>query len=320
MQVLHRLLLTAGLLFVCGFTDTTTTPKNVPGSYILGPNDQISVEVVELPEFNSKSYRIDQDGSVSLPLIGRIQAGGLTLTQFETQLVTRLKTQVLNPHLVVGLLETKSQPVSVMGAVNTPGSLQLAGQRTLFDVLAMAGGLKPDAGDEIKITRMRDEGELNVPNASQDPATGNFTAEVSVREVVELQDRKANILVRPHDEISVSRAQIVYVVGDVHKPGGFALSQRRTVSAMEALAMAEGPTTTANARAATVLRTPPDGGPVRKKIPIDMKKVMAGKAEDIQLQPNDVLFIPDNTSRRAVTRTAEVALATISGLIIFRGL
>jgi polysaccharide export outer membrane protein len=190
----------------------------------------------------------------------------------------------------------------------------------LFDVLAMAGGLKSDAGDVIKITRIGAEGQLNLPNATQDPATGNSSGEVSVREVVELQDRKANIVVRPHDEISVSRAQIVYVVGDVHKPGGFALSQRRSVSAMEALSMAEGPITTANAGAASILRTPPDGGPTRQKIPIDMKKVMAGKAEDIQLQPNDVLFIPDNTSRRAATRAAEVALTTISGLIIFRGL
>ena len=84
--------------------------------------------------------------------------------------------------------------------------------------------------------------------------------------------------------------------------------------------MAEGPTTTANAKAAAILRTPPDGNPIRQKIPIDMKAVMAGKAEDIQLQPNDVLFIPDNTTRRAATRAAEIALTTISGLIIFRGL
>jgi polysaccharide export outer membrane protein len=297
-----------------------STSPNIPGNYILGPNDQVSVEVVELPEFNSKSYRIDPDGSLSLPLIGRIQAGGMTLAQFEAELATRLKAQVLNPHLVVGLLETRSQPVSVMGAVNNPGSVQLAGDKTLFDVLAMAGGLKADAGDVMKITRIRQEGALDLPNASQDPATGNWTAEVNIREVVELQDRKVNIRVRPHDEISVSRSKLVYVIGDVHKPGGFTLSQRRSVSAVEALSLAEGPTTSANPRAATILRTPADGSPTRQKIPIDMKKVLAGKAEDVQLQPNDVLFIPDNTSRRAATRAAEVALTTISGLIIFRGL
>jgi polysaccharide export outer membrane protein len=278
------------------------------------------VEVVELPEFTSKSYRIDADGSVSLPLIGRVPAAGLTLTQFETELVARLKTQVKNPHLVAGLIETRSQPVSVMGEVNTPGTVQLASAKTLFDVLAMAGGLKQDAGDSITITRERDQGKLDLPQASEDSATGNSVADVSVHEVVELQDRKANILVRPHDEITVSRAKVIYVIGDVHKAGGFTMSQRRSVSAVEALSLAEGPLQTAATQRARILRVSRNGGTAREQIPIDMKKVLAGKAEDIKLQPDDVLFIPDATVRRATIRAAETALTTISGLIIWRGL
>lgn len=311
-------------LIVCVFLhagpDSVNRPADVPGSYILGPNDQITVDVLELPEFNGKTYRIDSGGSVSLPLIGRLQAAGMTLTQFEAEVKTRLMTQVRNPHLVTGLVETRSQPVSVMGAVNTPGTQQLTGSRTLFDVLAMAGGLKTDAGDEIKITRVPAEGPLPLPSAATDLATGDSVAEVSVRDVVELRDQKFNILVRPRDEISVARAEVVYVVGDVNKPGGFTLSQRRTITAVEALSLAEGPTHTAAPQHARILRISSDGAPTRQQIPIDMNKVLSGKISDVELQPKDVLFIPDNTAKRASVKAAETALATISGLIIWRGL
>lgn len=305
---------------LCAGAGTASRTTDPPGSYILGPNDQITVDVIELPEFNGKSYRIDAGGSVSLPLVGRIQAAGLTLTQFEDELTTRLKTQVRNPHLVTNLVETRSQPVAVMGAVNTPGTQQLSGSRTLFDVLSMAGGLKQEAGDVIKITRVPSEGPLPLPNATTDLQTGDSVAEVSVRDVVELRDQRLNILIQPHDEISIPRAEVVYVLGDVHKPGGFTLSQRGSISALEALSMAEGTLSTAAPQHARILRLSSENGSTRKQIPIDMKKILAGKAPDFELQPKDVLFIPDNTAKRAGVRAAETALSTISGVIIWRGI
>jgi len=321
MKLLKLVLLSVSVcVFVHAGPDSASRSADAPGSYILGPNDQITVDVLELPELNGKSYRIDSGGSVSLPLIGRVQAAGMTLTQFEGEVKTRLMTQVRNPHLITGLVETRSQPVSVMGAVNTPGTQQLTGNRTLFDVIATAGGLKPDAGDEIKITRVPAEGPLPLPGAVTDLATGDSVAEVSVRDVVELHNQKTNIQVHPHDEISVARAEVVYVIGDVHKPGGFTLSQRRTITAVEALSLAEGATTTAAPQKARILRISSDGTPARQQIPIDMKKILMGKASDVELQPKDVLFIPDNTAKRASVKAAETALATISGLIIWRGL
>jgi len=307
-------------VFLYAGPDSAVRSADAPSSYILGPNDQITVDVLELPELNGKSYRIDSGGSVSLPLIGRVQAAGLTLTEFEGEVKARLMTQVRNPHLVTGLVETRSQPVSVMGAVNTPGTQQLTGNRTLFDVIATAGGLKSDAGDEIKITRVPAEGPLPLPGAVTDLATGDSVAEVSVRDIVELHDQKTNIQVHPRDEISVARAEVVYVIGDVHKPGGFTLAQRRTITAVEALSLAEGATNTAAPQKARILRISSDGAPTRQQIPIDMKKILMGKASDIELQPKDVLFIPDNTAKRASVKAAETALATISGLIIWRGL
>lgn len=303
--------------------DSTAAPvraKDAPAGYILGANDQISVDVVELPEFNSKSYRVDEDGTVSLPLIGRVRAAGLTLRQFESEVETQLRRQVRNPHLVTNLVETRSQAVSVMGAVNTPGIQQLQGTRSLFDVLAAAGGLKQEAGDVITVTRQADEGTLDLPGAVRDPATGRTTAEVKVRDLLQLRDSHANITVLPHDEISVPKAQVIYVIGNVRKAGGFTISEGRSVSVLEALSLAEGLAADASPAHARILRR--NGAKVtdRERIPVDLKKILNGKVEDVALQPEDILFVPDNVTKRASTRALETALQTLSGVIIWRGI
>jgi len=305
-----------------GTIDGTAAPqdKTAPAGYVLGANDQISVDVVEVPEFNNKSYRIDADGSISLPLVGRVQAAGLTLTQFEESLRNRLQTQVRNPHLVTNLVETRSQAVSVMGAVNSPGIQQLQGTRTLFDVLAAAGGLKTDAGDVITITRQPSEGPLTLPNTLRDPVSGRMTAAVKVRDVVDLKDPHSNIMIEPHDEISVPRAQIVYVIGNVRKSGGFTVSQGHSISALEALSLAEGLAPDASAAHARILRRSDSASIDRQEIPIDLKKILEGKTKDVQLMADDILFVPDNVSKRASTRVLETAIQTISGVIIWRGI
>ena len=296
----------------------TAKVQPAPG-YILGPNDQITMSVVELPEFNGRTYRIDEDGTVSLPLLGRVQAGGLTLTQLEANLQKALQVQVRTPHLVTNIAEMRNQPVSVLGAVVTPGTQQIQGSKTLFDVLAAAGGLKPDAGEMITITRQTAEGPLNLPNEVTDTAGERITAEVKVRDVIDRRDPKANILMRAHDEVSVSRGSLLYVIGNVHKPGGFPLLQGRPVSALEALSLAEGLAPNAHADSARILRRRSETEP-REQIPVNIKKILAGKMQDVQLSPDDILYIPDDTTRRFTNRVLETALATVSGLIIWRGL
>jgi len=299
--------------------DQTSAPPEVLAGYVLGPNDQITISVVELPEFSGKSYRIDEDGTVSLPLLGRVRAAGLTLTQLENNLSNSLRTQVRTPHVTANVAETRSRAVSVMGAVNTPGMQQIQVPKKLFDALAAAGGLKPEAGEVITITRQASEGPLNLPNERKDPADGRTTADVKVRDIVELRDPRMNILVRTHDEISVSRGTLLYVIGNVHKPGGFTVLQGHAVSALEALSMAEGLAPNASPRGARILRRTSETE-AREQIPVDLKKILAGKTKDVRLSPDDILYVPDNTTRRITTKTLETALATVSGLIIWRGL
>jgi len=298
----------------------TPSPMRSLEDYVLGPNDQVIVQVVELPEFSNKTYRVESNGMVDLPLIGDIPANGLTVGQFRDALTKQLRQQVREPHVMVSVAETKSQAVSVMGEVSQPGTQTMDGPKTLFDVLAGAGGLKTDAGSVITITRHLSEGQLSLPDAVVNQAAGTATGEVTVHAAVELRDPAANIVMRPHDEVFVPRSRLLYVIGNVRKPGGFTMSGKRTVSALEALSLAEGLSPNAAPASARILRKTDETGTTREQIKVNLKRILAGKEEDIGLRPDDILFVPDSTARRFAARAAETALATVSGIIIWRGI
>ena len=118
---------------------------------------------------------------------------------------------------------------------------------------------------------------------------------------------------------SVGKAPVLYVIGNVRKAGGFTLSEGRSVSALEALSLAEGLLPNAAPTKARILRRTGNDTTSREQIPINLKSVLSGKTQDIDLGAGDILFIPDNVSHRAVTRTLETALNTISGVAIWRG-
>ena len=200
--------------------DPSTAAKS---TYLLGSGDQISVRVIDVEEFGTAPYRIDSRGMLMLPLVGRLQAAGLTIDQFEKTISDKLKKYVREPEVVINVLETRSQPVSILGAVRNPGVHQLQGSKTLFEVISLAGGLAQDAGYNIKITRRKEWGKLPLPNAHDD-ASGNFSVgEVNVKDVMNAERPDENVAIKPNDVISVPKGEIVYVVGSVKKSGGFVL-------------------------------------------------------------------------------------------------
>jgi polysaccharide export outer membrane protein len=298
----------------------TSAPAQKPErGYVLGPGDQVLIQVVELPDFSSHPYRVDSDGTVGLPLVGRIRASGLTLEHFENEVTQSLKKQVIDPHVVVSVSEPRSQPVSVIGSVNTPGTRQVQGPTTLFDAIAGAGGLKPEAGNVVTITRQPNEGPLELPNASRDPKTGVWTANITLRDLVDLRDSAANIEIKPHDQISVSRAPVVYVIGNVRKAGGFTVSDGRPISTLEALSLAEGFSPNASPKHARILRKQGNDTISRQEIPVNLSKILYGEKKDVELRPGDILYVPDNLSRRITGRALEITVNTISGVAIWRG-
>jgi len=289
------------LWLVCGAALVAQQPATVPNNYVLGADDQIAVRALDVEEFDDKPLRIDMRGNVNLPLIGRVHAAGMTAEQLEAEIAKRLKVYVQEPNVLVSIEEFRSQPVSILGAVAQPGVRQLQGRKTLFEVLSEVGGLRPDAGNVIKITRRKEWGRLPLPDAKEDP-TGEFSVgEVNARSVMEAKNPQENILIEPNDVISVPIADTVYVIGTVKKPGGYVLNTRESISVLQVLALAGGTDRTASTQHTKILR-PLGDGTKYDEIPVNLKKILEGSASDLPLKANDILFVPNSAPKSAALR------------------
>jgi polysaccharide export outer membrane protein len=216
------------------------TGNDVAASYVLGPNDQLTIRALDAEEISDKTYRVGSDGDLTLPMIGRVKAAGLTAGELESELVSKLEKYIRRPKVAVTVTEFHSQPVSVIGAVTTPGVIQLQGKKTLVEILSMAGGLRNDAGQSVMITRRKEWGPLPLPGVKED-ATGQFSiAELRLKDVLEARIPELNIMIRPEDLISVPRAETIYVLGAVKRAGGFVLNERDALSVLQALSLAGG--------------------------------------------------------------------------------
>jgi polysaccharide export outer membrane protein len=145
-----------------------------------------------------------------------------------------------------------------------------------------------------------------------------MTITISLNDLLESADMKFNIPLVGGDVVTVPRAGVVYVVGAVDKPGGFVLaSDREQMTTLKVLALAGGLRSTAKPRQAVILRKNSDTGQ-RQEVPVDVSKILERKAEDVRLQANDILFVPDSTGKKALRRTGELGLGIVSGLALFR--
>lgn len=291
-------------------------PALAPDTYTLGPGDQIVVRVPEFEEIDSKPVPIDLKGTVNLPSIGRLQASGLTTEQLESAIAGRLKKYLVKPDVAVYLTEMRSQPVSLIGEVQNPGVHQLQGQKNLFEVLSLAGGLRQEAGNVINITRRLEWGTIPLPSAAND-ATGQFSvASVEVKSVMNASHPSENILIKPNDVISVPKADTIYVIGAVKKPGAYVLGEHRSLSALQVLALAEGADKTAATKDARIMRIVP-GSNDRAEIPVDLQTILSGKLPDVPLTADDILFVPTSKAKAAGYRTLD-ALAQMATMAVYR--
>ena len=176
-SVLFSLLLSS-VFFGCGVLSAQAVHKGAQSgqetAYVLGAEDQISVHVVDLDDVSDKPVRIDPNGYLDLPLIGRMHASGLSVEQLRSALAERLSKYIDSPQISINVLEYRSQAVSILGAVNNPGLHQLQGPTRLLNVISLAGGLRQDAGPKLIITRQMKWGSLPLQGAVTD-ASGEFT-------------------------------------------------------------------------------------------------------------------------------------------------
>lgn len=274
----------------------TGLPRAVRGGTI-GPNDLLEIVVFEAPELN-RNARVAANGMVSLPLLGEVRAAGRTPRELELDLEAQLRTRFIrDPHVGVQVTEMRSHAISVVGAVAKPGVFQLSDPRPLLDVLALAGGLSREAGEGVIVSR----GSAG-PNAE---ARGAAAVDVRLEDLLESGDPRHNILIHPGDVVTVKPAGLIYVLGEVRRPGAFPLDPRPGLTVLQAIALGEGLAPRAAAGRSVLIRTNRAGE--RVEIRVNLKDVIAGKAVDPQLQPRDVVFVP-NSAVKSVSLGAVDAL------------
>lgn len=289
----------------------------VPKSYVLGPGDQISVRALHAAELAEKPARLDEDGYIRLPLAGRIKAGGLTTEQLSELIRLRLDDLIRDPEVTVEIVELKSHPVSVLGAVRTPGVYQLKAQERLVEVLSAAGGVDQDAAFNLRISREKRVGAIPLPSQQVTDAGEYQVAEIKLEDLVQGKHPEQNVAILPDDVITVPRAKLVYVIGEVHKSGGFVLRERQSMSVLQALSMAEGLTSTAASKNAKILRASEDSER-KTEISVNVRDVLSGRSPDLALLPDDILFIPNSASKSATLRGIETAIQMGTGVVIWR--
>ena len=278
---------------------TATAGPGGDSAVRLGNGDLIEVNVYNVPELNTKT-RVSSAGDVYLPLVDYVHVGGLTINEAEVVIEKRLDQGgfVKNPHVQLSVDEYISGGAAVLGEVMKPGVYPVMGEQRLFDLISAGGGLTDRAGKSITVTH-RGQAPIVVPISRN------------------LEDHAdSNIAVFPGDSISVRRADVIYVVGDVLKPSGF-LMESGHVSVLQAIALAGGANSTAKLGGARIIRKGPSG---LTETPVPLKKLLQAKADDIQMQADDILFVPTSARKLLEGRTAEAALqmATSASLIAVR--
>ena len=297
----------------------------------IGPDDLLDITIFEAPDMN-RTVRVSASGDISLQLLGAVHAGGLTPRELETVLQELLRrTYMKDPHAGVFVRELQSHPVSVVGAVKMPGVFQIRGTKTVIEVLSMAEGLADDAGETVLIMRGAGFSESDrfvddgvkpsggQPSDEQSAARENHSAieEINLKQLLESADSALNVPVRPGDIVKVPRAGIVYVVGEVRKPGGFVLQNNENISVLQALALAEGTTHTSAINHARIVRTDPATGK-RIEIAMNLGRILSGKTADSYLQPKDIVFVPNSAAKTVFYRGTEAALQTAAGVAIYK--
>ncbi|NIM17547.1 MAG: hypothetical protein GTO45_36500 [Candidatus Aminicenantes bacterium] len=251
-------------------------------SYAVGPKDLLTISVFEVPELNI-TVRVSEDGSITIPLLGKIKVEGLTRSELERRLANLLEKNYLkNAQVTIFIKEYQSKRVSVIGAVKNPGNYELIGKQTLLQMLSLAGGLtrEAEAAEHIIVIRQYPDGKSK-------------SLKIELEDLMLKGNPKLNIPVNPGDIINVPvmRFTDIYVFGQVTKPGHIRMKKNSHLTLLRAIAKAGGFTDRAR-KSGIIIKRMVNNKEI--KIKVNVKKILRGKKPDIILKPNDVVFVPES--------------------------
>ena len=263
----------------------------------LSPGFLLAMQVYDMPEISTQ-LRVDDKGEVAVPMSGKVRVAGLTLPEAQHAIEQRFAEKHIqrNPEINLDIAQYAANNVSVLGEVQTPGRIQLLAPHSLPDVLAMVGGETQMAGETIVIRRTVD-GQEQVQKIRY-ARSGN-------------SEEIKSIIIQPGDAVVVPRAGIVYVLGGVNRPGGYVMQEDGTLDVAQALSLAYGTSLNAAVGSIRVVRKHPDG--TLQTIPVSYRKISKGKEVPLQLEAEDILYVP--ISKLKSVATAGVAGSTSSALI-----
>jgi polysaccharide biosynthesis/export protein len=280
-----------------GSPEPETSPPTNSSALVIGPGDEVEVTVYGAPDLSGRT-RVSADGNISMPLIGYVRVAGLSSSEAQSAIETQLQqNNVVNePHVSVYVKEYNSSGISVAGEVVKPGFYSALGPHRLFDVLQGAGGTTDKAANKVVISH-RDQKDATTLSISKDPA----------------EMAASNVDLRPGDTVFVPKAGIVYVLGAVTRPGGYVLNSTGGITVLQIVAVAAGPTRLAAAGKTRLLHRTETGFQEQQ---IDLTKLLRGKAHDVPVQNEDILFIPSSAIKEALNASTLIGIA--AGAAIYR--
>jgi polysaccharide export outer membrane protein len=298
------------IVLVAGLLLRADGAGNLPVRNI-SPNDLLSITVYGSPEL-TRSVRVGADGSIRLPMLQKkVRAAGVLPQELEENIAGELtKAGILvEPSITVSISEYASRPISVAGAVRRPTTFQVTEKTTLLEALTRAEGVSPEAGGDILVTRAATE--AGAPPAIQ---------RVSLKGLIENGDPALNLTLDGGEQVRVQQLGRVFVVGNVKRPGAFRLEDSTGLSVLKVLALAEGLTPFSSKEAYIYRRSDAAPGDPPKETVIPLRKIMDRQAQDVELQANDILYVPDNrrghTTAAVMERALSFAAGTASGALV----
>jgi polysaccharide export outer membrane protein len=273
------------------------TPTSESSTLVISSGDEVEVTVYGAPDL-SKHARVSADGNISMPLIGYVKVAGLNSSEAEGAIGNEFRRHhVLNdPQVSVYVKEYTGSGISVTGEVAKPGVYSAVGPHRLFDILQSAGGLTDKAADAITISHRGSDNPIRV-ELPKDPG------ELS----------RVNVELLPGDTVVVPAAPIVYVLGEVTKPGGYVLNSKTGVTLLRVVAAAGGPTHDASVGDTKMLRTTPSG---LNQLQVPLKNIMQAKAPDMPVQAEDIIYVPRSRIKAALS--PGMLLNTVASVAIYR--
>jgi len=273
------LLVTAALATAAPQQAIAAAPAPAAPDYAVGPRDLLEIKVFEIPELNLER-RVTDVGTIDLPMLGDFSVAGLTAPQVRDKLQRMLTEKYVNrANVSVVIKEFGNKPLSVLGAVQRPGSLTISGRMSLLEAISAAGGMTDRAGRTIYIMRTSENGLSD-------------TLEIGVDELLHGPSARSNVPLMPGDVVNVEAKRVVRVfcLGAVRLPGALEFDGDDRITLLSVIARAGGLTDKASAKI-RIKRRGPDGKDA--ELVVNFSRVVAGKDPDPALKQDDVVIVKE---------------------------